>query len=126
MRDSINNMVTDIVNNSKKNINKYKINSSNKAYACRQPIICFSKDMVESINQIKFFLNLKMYNNKEVLIKTNLGKKIIIKLFNEIKKEPIKYIRRDLFKNGIKERVIADFIAGMTDRFAINLNKNFQ
>ena len=126
VRDSINNMVTDIVNNSKKNINKYKINSSNKAYACRQPIICFSKDMVESINQIKFFLNLKMYNNKEVLIKTNLGKKIIIKLFNEIKKEPIKYIRRDLFKNGIKERVIADFIAGMTDRFAINLNKNFQ
>ena len=67
-----------------------------------------------------------MYNNKEVLTKTNLGKKIIMKLFNEIKKKPIKYIRRDLFKNGIKERVIADFIAGMTDRFAINLNKKFQ
>ena len=47
-------------------------------------------------------------------------------LFNKLKKNPIKHIRKDLLTSGIKERMIADFIAGMTDRFAINLNKNFR
>jgi dGTPase len=82
--------------------------------------------MKEADSQIKFFLNDKMYNNKYVLKKTNEGKKIIKNLFNKLNKNPKKYIRKDLLKTGIKERVIADFIAGMTDRFAINLNRNFK
>ena len=62
-----------------------------------------------------------MYNNNKVLINTNKGKKIIKKLFQYLIKNPNKYINKDFFKNGIKERTIADFIAGMTDRYAINL-----
>ena len=37
-----------------------------------------------------------------------------------------KHISRELFKNEQKERVIADFIAGMTDRYAINLHKKIK
>ena len=119
-------MVTDIIENSKRNINKYEIKSLNNIYSCNKPIICFSNKMKETDNQIKFFLNDKMYNNKYVLKKTNEGKKIIKSLFNKLNTNPKKYIRNDLLKTGIKERVIADFIAGMTDRFAINLNRNFK
>ena len=126
IRDSINHMVTDIIENSKRNINKYEIKSLNNIYSCNKPIICFSTKMKEADSQIKFFLNNKMYNNKYVLKKTNEGKKIIKSLFNKLNKNPKKYIRNDLLKTGIKERVIADFIAGMTDRFAINLNRNFK
>ena len=126
IRDSINHMVTDIIENSKRNINKYEIKSLNNIYSCNKPIICFSTKMKEADSQIKFFLNDKMYNNKYVLKKTNEGKKIIKSLFNKLNKNPKKYIRNDLLKTGIKERVIADFIAGMTDRFAINLNRNFK
>ena len=32
----------------------------------------------------------------------------------------------ELFKNNSKERVVADFIAGMTDRYAINLYKKIK
>ena len=32
----------------------------------------------------------------------------------------------NLFKSEQKERVIADFIAGMTDRYAINLHKKIK
>ena len=77
-------------------------------------------------NQIKFFLNQNMYNNSYVLKKTNEGKKIMKNLFNNLSKNPKKYIRNDLFNVDITERVIADFIAGMTDRFAINLNRTFE
>jgi len=126
IRDSINHMVTDIIENSKRNINKYEIKSLNNIYSCNKPIVCFSNQMKEADSQIKFFLKDNMYNNKYVLKKTNEGKKIIKNLFNKLNKNPKKYIRNDLLKTGIKERVIADFIAGMTDRYAINLNRNFK
>ena len=63
-----------------------------------------------------------MYNNKKVLLKNNHGKKIINKLFYKIKNKPKKFLNDDQLKNDLN-RAIADFISGMTDRYAINLNK---
>lgn len=64
-----------------------------------------------------------MYNNKKVLTKNNKGKKIIRDLFSSIKKKPNKFLtKEEISKN--KYRAIADFISGMTDRFAIKLHKN--
>ena len=62
-----------------------------------------------------------MYFHKTVLNKTNEGKKIIKTLFSKIKKKPKKFIKKEAFYNESKERNISDFIAGMTDRYAINL-----
>ena len=63
--------------------------------------------------------------NKNVLNKNNEGKKTIKKLFNKIKKAPNKYIAHEELNND-KYRAISDFISGMTDRYAINLNKNIK
>ena len=46
---------------------------------------------------------------------------IIKKFFLIIKKRPSKYIKKDDMSKKSKERAVCDFIAGMTDRFAINL-----
>mgnify|MGYP001342502416 CR=1 FL=1 len=67
-----------------------------------------------------------MYNHKSVVVNTNKGKKIINDLFRFLLKNPKKYINNDLFKDQQKERAIADFIAGMTDRYAINLYKKIK
>ena len=70
---------------------------------------------------IKRFLREKMYFHKRVLDKTKLGKKIIKSLFIKIREKPDKYINVKLSKKSNTNRIISDFIAGMTDRFAINL-----
>ena len=62
-----------------------------------------------------------MYFHKNVNIKTNYGKNIIKSLFIKIKKNPKKYINNNKYKNSNLERIICDYIAGMTDRYAINL-----
>ena len=62
-----------------------------------------------------------MYYHKSVVQKTNFGKKIIKNLFLKIKKNPKKYIDFKRIKKSNLDRAICDFIAGMTDRFAINL-----
>ena len=67
-----------------------------------------------------------MYNHKDVIFNTNKGKKIIHDLFKYLLKNHKKYISNSLFLNEHKERVIADFIAGMTDRYAINLHKKIK
>ena len=64
-----------------------------------------------------------MYNNKKVLLKNNHGKKIVTKLFYKIKNKPKKFLNTEQLKNDAN-RAIADFISGMTDRFAIKLHKN--
>ena len=64
----------------------------------------------------------KMYNNKNVLTKNNKGKSIVKKLFNKIAKNPRKFLNKEQLKFD-KHRAIADFISGMTDRYAINLYK---
>ena len=52
---------------------------------------------------------------------TNYGKKVLTKLFFKIKKNPEKYIKIEKYSNSNIERIICDYIAGMTDRYAINL-----
>ena len=61
-----------------------------------------------------------MYNNKNVLIKNNNGKRIVKKLYSLISKKPNKFLSREHLRED-KTRAISDFISGMTDRYAINL-----
>ena len=121
VREMINEMVKDIIINTKKNINKNKLKSIKDVYNNNNSIVCFSDSMKIFDHTIKNFLREKMYYSKEVLKKTNEGKKIIETLFKKINKNPKKFIKVLNFHESKKERVISDFIAGMTDRYAINL-----
>ncbi len=125
IRDSINLMVKDVIKNTMKNINENKISSSNDVINCNKQIVSFSKTFKNIEIEIKNFLRIKMYNNKDVLNKNNNGKKIIRKLFNYIKFKPKKYININNLKNN-KYRSISDYISGMTDRYAIQLYKSIK
>ena len=125
IRDSIDLMVKDLIKNTIINLKENKIKTLKNVYLCNQAIVCFSNKFLEIEKEIRYFLRTKMYNNKSVLIKNNEGKKIIRNLFLNITKNPKKYLTKDqLGKN--KYRAIADFISGMTDRYAINLYKNLK
>ncbi len=121
IREIINEMVKDIILNTKKNIKKNKIKSIIDVYKSQYPIVYFSKKMSLFDISIKKFLKERMYYNKKVLKKTNYGKKVIKVLFFRIKKNPRKYLNMKDVKKSEIDRSICDFIAGMTDRFAINL-----
>ena len=121
IRETINEMVNDIILNTKKNIKKNKINSIKDIYNSKNLLVSFSKEMQLFDTSIKHFLKERMYFSKNVLKKTNNGKKIIKVLFLKIKKNPSKFIKKSLYQKKNIERSVCDFIAGMTDRYAINL-----
>ena len=126
VRELINVMVVDVINTTNRNLKKYNPQSIKDIYKQDHLIVDFSDKIKKVDMQIKDFLRHNMYNHKKVIINTNKGKRIIKVLFNYLSKNPKKYINEELVKKAPKERVVADFIAGMTDRYAINLHKKIK
>jgi len=126
VRELINVMVVDVINTTNRNIKKYNPQSIKDIYKQDHLIVDFSDKIKKVDMQIKNFLRHNMYNHKQVIINTNEGKRIIKDLFNYLLKNSKKYISEELLKKEQKERAVADFIAGMTDRYAINLHKKIK
>ena len=121
IRDVINEMVKDVVTNTKKNLKNEKIINIKDVYNSQIQLVNFSEKMIDFDFTIKSFLKDNMYHHKSVLKNTKRGEKIVKSLFAIIRKKPLKFIKKDFLKKQSKERAICDFIAGMTDRYAINL-----
>ena len=121
IREIINEMVSDVVVKTNKNMKILKIKNLNDIYKTKKKLVSFSEKMQKFDKKIKRFLKQKMYFHKSVNSRTNYGRKVIIELFSKIKKNPKKYINIKKYENSNTERVICDYIAGMTDRYAINL-----
>ena len=121
IREIINEMVSDVISTTKKNIRLNKIKNLNDIYRSKNQLVTFSQKMQKFDKKIKSFLKHKMYFHKNVNSKTNYGRKVITKLFLKIKKNPKKYINIKKYSNSNIDRIISDYIAGMTDRYAINL-----
>tara|TARA_B100001115_G_C15806160_1_gene399150 strand:- start:243 stop:1361 length:1119 start_codon:yes stop_codon:yes gene_type:complete len=125
IRDSIDLMIKDLINNTKKNLSYHRVKNLVDINKSNFSLVNFSEKIKYSDNEIRFFLKNKMYNNKDVLSKNNKGKSIVKNLFKKIKHNPGRFLSKDQIKKN-KYRAISDFISGMTDRYAINLNKNFK
>jgi dGTPase len=94
------------------------------------PLICFSADMASGSTKLKQFLAVNLYRHPQVMETTQAAKEIVRKLFNVFMNDPeqmpMAHVERfntskrnDHGRAAPKhERVVADYIAGMTDRFA--------
>ena len=87
VREIINEMVSDVINTTKKNIQIFKIKNLKDIRKNKNQLVTFSEKMQKFDKKIKRFLRQKMYFHKSVHIKTNYGRKVIVKLFSEIKKK---------------------------------------
>ena len=125
VRDSIDLMIKDLIKNTKKNLVVSNIKNLKDINKTNSLMVNFSDDIKNSDNEIRYFLKTKMYNNKKVLEKNNKGKSIVKRLFEKINLNPRRFISTEQLSND-NYRAISDFISGMTDRYAINLHKNFK
>ena len=118
-------MVVDVIENTQYNLIKNKINNLNDVINFPYNLISFSKDLEEVHRKIKDFLMQNMYRNPNVNQMTINAQNIINFLFDKHFGDPKKLPadRYDLFKNNEDPKnlanIICDYIAGMTDRYAI-------
>jgi len=86
--------------------------------------ITISQDIYNELILLREFLYEKVYLRKESEGERNKIRHILILLFEHIRKDPFKYINLYPEKDSADRRII-DFIAGMTDNFALNLFRSF-
>ncbi len=120
LRNSMSKMINDIYKNTSTNLtNNY--NSINDIQKEDSFIVSYSNQMQNHCNTVKDFLNSHVYNHEKITDKRNYSKTVVDKLFVFFKNNNNK-LPKDWLNQDIEiERLICDYISGMTDRFAINL-----
>jgi len=128
IRRMINVMVVDLIDTSRENIANAKLNSISDVRNQKHAIMSFSTEMNDKKLELKQFLRKNLYQHYRVHRMTKKAANVIDSLFEAFLEDPnilpteaIQHCNILKERNGDKglARGIADYIAGMTDRYAI-------
>jgi dGTPase len=126
IRRMINRLVTDLIENTQRSLEILQPASIDHVREEPQPIVRFSDDVFEQHMRLKRFLNENLYKHDTVRAMTERAKDRVRDLFNRYFAEPLQ-MAPDFSvpaeaaggDETARARVVSDYIAGMTDRFAI-------
>ena len=128
IRRMIDRVVRDVVSASAERLSAVALQSIDEVRAQPAPLIVMSEKVREEHLELKRFLNTNLYRHYRVLRMTNKARKVLRELF-EVFMQDIDLLpsehriaaanaEREHGKAG-RARVVADYVAGMTDRYAI-------
>ena len=119
VRQIINLEVTDLVETTLANVARLKLDSLDAVRAAKEAAVRFSPEMDRQKKQLQHFLNQNVYRHNRVLIMSEKAKRFVADLFKAYTANPAMLPPR--FQDWAKEtgvpRAVADYIAGMTDRY---------
>jgi len=129
VRKIIDLMVTDLIDTSRNSIKASKVETVEDIRGLKQPLITFSDALFKDHKQLKTVLREKLYSHPKVEGMYQQGKTYVSTIFNRLMENPEEMPERHRLickkqeesnqKVGRAETV-ADYIAGMTDRYAIS------
>jgi dGTPase len=128
VRRVIASMVHDVLEETAKQIAKSGARSADDVRALERPIAVFSPQMAEKNRVLQHFLGKRMYQHDKVKRIMHRAQKVVHDLFESylIDDSALPDNWRERIQAGTdaeKARQICDFIAGMTDRYAIDEHK---
>jgi dGTPase len=128
IRRLISEMVSDVVSETKKRITENNIESAKDVRSLNYPVAEFSPEMQKNHLALKKFLYAKMYRHSEVNRSMSKARRVVTDLFNLFYDEPDLLPEEwqglcDKPGSETTARIICDYIAGMTDRFALEEHK---
>jgi dGTPase len=127
IRRMVDYLVSDVIVQTQANIAESKVDSIQAVRAYSRPLVTLSNDALEQHQELKRFLRTKLYNHPKVRDVMDEAGATLTGLFEAYMKDPTRLPpeHQSLFtraesKHGrsAAARVVADYVAGMTDRFA--------
>ena len=123
IRRMINTLVTDLIHETEKNIRMHAIRDINDVRKA-PPLAAFSSEVHEQNRELKNFLRTHLYRHYHVMRMSAKAQRIISSLFKAFMEDsrllPPQYQRQ---AEDDRARAVSDYIAGMTDRYAIREHK---
>jgi dGTPase len=123
IRDQIGCMVNDVLEETRRRIAAAGIDSADGVRLAGRPLVGFSAAMAEEEQALKAFLYARMYRSPPVLAIQAEAKKLLAGLFAAYRDDPSllpEPWRGEDADDVSRLRRIGDFIAGMTDRYAVS------
>jgi dGTPase len=94
--------------------------------ATHRQIIGMSPEILKAANELREFLFARVYRNSLEAEKASDAREIILLLYSYFLDNPSRLPEEYRSLNGNDERRIADYIAGMTDHYAILTAENLR
>jgi len=120
VRKIINLMATDLLNETQRKINDSNIKTIDDIRNSTGKACCYSDEMNACVIGIKDFLYNKLYLDPKLKAMSRTAHKIMTTIFESLSNNPELMPQRfqEMMLTEEKQIVIADYIAGMTDRYA--------
>jgi dGTPase len=119
VRSMINTLVTDLIRQTELNIKTASVQSLDDVRAA-PTLAAFSSELLEQQRELKTFLHKNLYRHYRVMRMSTKAQRIIKELFlafmNDSRLLPPQFQRQAELDQA---RAVADYVAGMTDRYAI-------
>ena len=122
IRSLIDMQVTDLIRQTEQRINRLKLKSHLEVKKRKEKMVTFSNQMQKLRDPLRNLLMDKLYHHYRVMRMANKAKRFIEELFKVYAERPQQLppqIERRISTDGIR-RAVCDYIAGMTDRYALD------
>lgn len=124
IRRMIGTVVTDLIENTRRNLEAVQPQSIDDVRRAPRELVLLSDEIYEQHVALKRFLTKHLYSHEKKLAMTQQAKSIVRELFSvyssDIRRMPEEFsARAEPLDAAGQARVVADYIAGMTDRYAI-------
>jgi len=122
IKNIIDMQVTDAICNTEKRIQQFKIKKAGDIKKATEKIVQFSPSMDSKRQQMRNFITDKLYKNHRVIRMSDKAVRFIKSMFKVYldKPEQLPPNTASRLKKEDKYRVVCDYIAGMTDRYALD------
>lgn len=122
VRRMINTLVTDLIRQSAQNIAEHQLRTLEDVRKA-PALIAFGEELNDRQRELKRFLHAHLYRHYRVMRMSAKAQRIIGELFGAFMADhrllPTQYQPQGRQPDAERARVVADYIAGMTDRYAI-------
>ena len=127
VRRMIHLMVTDLLEETRSRLAAAKPKSAQDIRNLGEPTAVFSEEMRKNDRALKEFLFSSMYRHDRVTLMTNKARRVVGELFRHFHHAPDQLPKEwqqrcDAPESLRTARAIADYIAGMTDRYALDVH----
>ncbi|HUE40043.1 MAG TPA: deoxyguanosinetriphosphate triphosphohydrolase [Candidatus Binatia bacterium] len=122
-RRIIDTFVGDLIESTEKNLRRQHVERIEDVWAVKPKLVEFSAEVAEQVRELKALLYERLYNHYRVKRMAVKADRIMSDLFQTYMSEPRQmppHVYRKIVEGEPTAGVVADYIAGMTDRFALD------
>jgi len=122
VRQIINRCANDLIQSTLRGLQESRVGSVDDVRGAGRRLVSYSPEMTEHVRELKDFLLRSMYRHYRVVRMGDKAGRILRDLFGSYLAEPRQlppHFQEQIERDGVA-RVVCDYIAGMTDRFAVD------